>query len=162
MMTASTSSPRTGRNVHHALNGWTCGWCFVVADSPVSKSAARAAKKAVNAVFLDYAANKAWPYMVNGVLCDVLTDHGVSLQAAAEKGRKMANALLKYGITSRVYVMTDKQYGLGHPVGSSGTRARKCAHLKGLELVMNESHPQMRTRWVLTTQQSEPVYQTSL
>jgi|GEM_PF-3662952 hypothetical protein len=153
-MTTTAVTPKAGRNITHVLNAYHIGWCIVVADGRISKAAARAAKKAVGAVYLDYAANWAWPYMVEGKQCDVLMEHAVSLEAAAEKGRKMADVLRAHKITSRVYVMTDKQYGMGCP---GGTR-----RLSGLRLEMDERHPQNRTTWVLTAKQSVPVYQTSL
>lgn len=161
MMTTSTSH-KPGRNLTPVLNAWTIGWCIVVADSPVGTGAARAAYKAADK-YVGYGTTpKAWPYLVNGVLCDVISDHAVSLAAAAEKGRKMADALKKHGITSRVYVMTDKQFGLGHTPGSTGENAQRCSILKGMELVSQETYPEIRHRWVLTAKQSVPVYQTSL
>jgi len=155
---------KAGKNIQHVCNHWTIGWCMVVADSKVTTAAARAAYKAVGKYVSHVDTPKAWAYTVDGVQCDVITEHGTNLQTAAEKGRKMADALLKYGITSRVYVMTDKQFGLGHvpSMQSDDKRRKQCAVLKGIEVVLEDKHPLLRTRWVLTKQQSIPTYQTSL
>lgn len=153
---------KPGKNITDQLNAWTIGWCFVVADSPISKAAAKAANKAVGmASYSEVAGRCAWPYLVGGVQCDVMTDHAGSLARAAEKGRLMADALLKHGITSRVYVMTDKQFGLAYLDGDTSERARHSAKLKGLRLTSVEDTGRC-TNFTLTEKQSIPVYQTSL
>lgn len=153
---------KIGRHTHHVLNGWTIGWCLVVADRPVSKSAARAANKAVGmAALSEYAGRKAWPYLVDGAAHEVMTDHAATLQRAAEKGKLMADALLKHGITSRVFVMTDKQYGMGYLDGAADFRARQGRSLKGMKFTTIEKVGRATT-WTLTEAQSVPAYQTSL
>lgn len=164
-MKTSGIQHKPGRNVNHVFNAWHIGWCWVVADSPITPAVAKAAKKSIGAYIGEAGAQtKAWPYLVNDVECDVICEHAASLASAAEKGKKMADTLRSFGITSRVYVMTDKQYGMGYCPNMMGdsTRAAKCNVLKGIAMESDEKHPLLRLRWVLTQKQSIPVYQTSL